>query len=85
LNFLQFGLNLSTPTHQNDLQFGLQDFLTPLASLGRVNSGNIILLRFVFDIFVPQRHLAIFFILFELKPDITRIDLTSINSDNITF
>ena len=42
-------------------------------------------LRFVFDIFVPQRHLAIFFILFKLKPDITCIDLTSIKSDNITF
>ena len=52
---------------------------------GCVNSGDILVLRFVFDIFVPQRHLAIFFILFKLKPDITCIDLTSIKSDNITF
>ena len=60
--FFQFGLNLSTPTHQSGLQFGLPDFLTLLALLGRVNSGDIIVLRFVFDIFVLQCHLAIFFI-----------------------
>ena len=42
----------------------------------RVNSGDIIFLRFVFDIFVLQRHLPIFFILFKLMPDITCIDLS---------
>jgi hypothetical protein len=42
-------------------------------------------LRFVFDISVPQRHLVIFFTLFKLKPDITCIDLTSTKFDNITF
>ena len=60
-------------------------FWHPWHPWGRVNSGDIIVLRFVFDIFVPQRHLAIFFTLFKLKPDITCIDLTSIKSDNITF
>ena len=33
---------------------------------GHVNSGDIIVSIFAFDIFVPQRHLAIFFILFKL-------------------
>ena len=60
-------------------------FWHPWHPWGCVNSGDIIVLRFVFDIFVPQRHLVIFFILFKLKPDITCIDLTSIKSDNITF
>ena len=60
-------------------------FWHPWHPWGRVNSGDIIVLRFVFDSFVPQRHLVIFFILFKLKPDITFIDLTSIKSDNITF
>ena len=50
-----------------------------------VNSGDIIVLRFVFDIFVLQHHLAIFFTLIKLKPDITCIDLTAIKSDNLTF
>ena len=52
---------------------------------GRVNSRDIIDLRFDFNIFVQQRHLEIFFILFKLKPDITSIDLTSIKSDKINF
>ena len=60
-------------------------FWHPWHPWGRVNSGDIIDLRFVFDIFVPRRHLAIFFTLFKLTPDITCIDLTSIKSDNITF
>ena len=77
----QFGSNLSTPTYQ----CGLPDFLTPLATLGNINSEDIIDLRLVFDIFVPQCHLANFFILFKLKPGMTCIDLISINSDNITF
>ena len=49
-------------------------FWHPCHPWGRVNSGDIIVLRFVFDIFVPQRNLPIFFILFELKPDIIHID-----------
>ena len=60
-------------------------FRHPWHSWGHVNNGDIIVLRFVFDIFVLQRHLVIFFILFKLKLDITCIDLTSIKSDNITF
>ena len=60
-------------------------FWHPWHPWGRVNSGYILVLKFVFDIFVPQCHLAIFFTLFKLKPDITCIDLTSIKSDNITF
>ena len=43
--------------------------------------GDIIVLRFVFDNFVLQRHLAIFFSLFKLKPDITWFNLTYIESD----
>ena len=40
-NFIQFGLNLSAPTYQSGLQFGLPDFLTHLSSLKmRVNSGD---------------------------------------------
>ena len=70
MDFIQFGLNLSAPTHQSGLQFGLLDFLTPPAPL-------IIVLRFVFDIFAPQRHL------FELKTDIICIGLTSTKSENI--
>ena len=57
-------------------------FWHPWHPWGCVNSGDIIVLRFVFDIFVPQPHLAIFFILFKLKPVIACIDLTSIKSDN---
>jgi hypothetical protein len=60
-------------------------FLHPWHSWGRVNSGDIIVLRFVFDIFVPHHHLDIFYFLFKLKSDIACIDLTSIKSDNITF
>ena len=60
-------------------------FWHPRHPWARDKSGDIIDLRFVFDFFVPQRHLAIFFTLFKLKPDITCIDLTSIKSDNITF
>ena len=60
-------------------------FWHPWHPWGHVNSGDIIVLRFVFDIFAPQRHLPIFFILFKLMPDITCIDLTSIKGDNITF
>jgi hypothetical protein len=60
-------------------------FCHPWHPWGRVNSEDILVLRFVFDIFVPLRHLEFFFIIFELKPDITCIDLTSIKSDNITF
>ena len=52
---------------------------------GHFNSGDIIVSRLVFDIFVPQRHLVIFSILFKLKPDISSIDLTSIKCDNITL
>ena len=33
-NFIQFELNLSAPTHQSGLQFGIPDFLTPLSLLG---------------------------------------------------
>ena len=40
-----------------------------------VNSGYIIVLRFIWYIFVSQCHLAIFFIHSKLKPDITCIDL----------
>lgn len=62
-----------------------QIFWHPWHPWGRVNSGDIIDLRFVFDIFVPQRYLPNSFMLFKLKPDITCIDLTSIKSDNIPF
>jgi hypothetical protein len=62
-----------------------QIFEHPCHLWGRVNSGDIIVLTFVFDIFVPQSHLVIFSNLFKLKPDITCIDLTAIKSDNITF
>ena len=34
LNFIQFGSNLSAPTHQSNLHLGLLDFLTPLAPQG---------------------------------------------------
>ena len=60
-------------------------FWHPWHLLGCVNSGDVIILRFVFDIFIPQRHLVIFFILFKLKPDITCIYLPSIKSENIKF
>ena len=49
-------------------------FWHPCHPWGHVNSGDIIVLRFVFDIFVPQRHLVISLNLFKLKPDITCID-----------
>ena len=75
LNSIQFGLNLSASTHQGCLQLGLPDFLTPLAPLGRVTNGDIIALRFVFDIFVPQHHLAIFITLFRLTLDVIFNDL----------
>jgi hypothetical protein len=54
----------------------LQIFWHPWHPRGRVNSGDIIVLRFVSDIFLLQRHLAIFFILYKLKSDIMCIDLT---------
>ena len=60
-------------------------FWHPWHPWGRVNSGDIMGLRFVFDIFLPKRHLVIFFILYKLKPDITCIDLPSTKSDTITF
>ena len=60
-------------------------FLTPLAPLGHANSGDIIVLRFVFDILYRSGIWQFFSFFFKLKPDITCIDLTSIKSDNITF
>ena len=71
-HLIQFGLNFSTPSYQNGIQFGLLNFLPPLP-WERVNCGDIIVLRFV-----PQRYLAILFNLLKLKPDITCIDLTEI-------
>jgi hypothetical protein len=55
-----------------------QIFEHPCHLWGRVNSGDIIVLTFVFDIFVPQSHLVIFSNLFKLKPDITCIDLIGV-------
>ena len=57
---MQFRLNLSAPTHQKGLWFGLLDFFDIPGTVpwGRVDSC-IIVIRFVFDSFVPQRHLVI--------------------------
>ena len=52
---------------------------------GRINSGDILILIFIFDISVWQRHLAKFFKFFKLKPDITFINFTCIINRNITL
>ena len=84
-SFFNFGWILALQFTRADFSLVVQIFWHPWHPWGHVNSGDIIVLRFVFDIFVPKCHLAIFFILFKLKPDITCIDLTSTKSDNITF
>ena len=58
------------------VHFGLLDLLIPLACLGA--RGDIIVLILVFDIFLRQRHLVKFFILFKLKVVVTFIDATRI-------
>ena len=60
-------------------------FWHPWHHWGHVNSGDIIVLRFVFDIFWTTAPSGDFFILFKSKPDIICIDLTSLKSDNTTF
>ena len=79
-NSIQFGLNLRAQTHQRvSLVFCF--FWHLLHHWVCVNRVDIFDLRFIFDISVLQLHLAIFFILFKLKPDITCIDLTSKKCD----
>ena len=82
--FFNFGSILVHQTSNGVFSGCWRIFWHPLDTWGRINSGDTVVSRFVFDICVPQRHLAIFFILFKLQPDITFIYLT-IKSDNITF
>ena len=75
--YIQFGLNLRT--RQKGLHLVFWNFLQLWHSWGCIDSGDITVLRFIFDISVPQHHLAIFFILFHLKPAINSTNLASIS------
>ena len=66
-------------TCQKGLHLVFWNFLQLWHSWGCINSGDITVLRFIFDISVPQHHLAIFFILFHLKPAINSTNLASIS------
>ena len=84
LKKLQKTVKIEKKNHHN-FSLVFWTFWHPWHPRGRVNSWDIMVLWFVFDILMPQRHLVIFFVLLKLKPDITCIDLTCIKSDNITF
>ena len=83
--FFKLGSILAHQTSRSMLSGSWRFFCYPWGSWGWINSGDILILTFVFDISVWQRHLAKFFQFFKLKPDITYIDFTCIRMKNITF
>ena len=83
--FFKLGSILAHQTSRSMLSGSWRFFSYPWGSWGWINSGDILILTFVFDISVWQRHLAKFFQFFKLKPDITYIDFTCIRMKNITF
>ena len=86
LHFTQFGLNLSNPTHQNGLQFGPPDFLTPLTSLAACQYWRYYCFKICFWYSCTKSPSRIFHsFLITNQFYITCIDLTSIKSHNITF
>ena len=83
--FFKLGSILAHQTSRSMLSGSWCFFCYPWGPWGWINSGDILILTFVFDISVWQRHLAKFFQFFKLKPGITYIDFTCIRMRNITF